>query len=109
MMPPGLAESVCLARLPGVGGAIRAVLALDERRIARPTRGRHPQRRHDRGDRAENYPSRDLDNSALLAGLLHHGVGQPVRGDLVGGLGTTALAGPGRLDRLAVGVEDRLL
>src|SRR3954471_23812121 len=109
MMPPVLTEPVRLPRLPGVAVAVRAILSLDERRIDRPTRARPPQRRHHRGDRAEDHPSRDLDDPALLAGLLHRGVGQPLRSDLVGGLGTTALAGPGRRDRLAVSVEDRLL
>ena len=78
--------------------AVRAILSLDERRIDRPTRARPPQRRHHRGDRAEDHPSRDLDDPTFLAGLLHRGVGQPLRSDLVGGLGTTALAGPASAD-----------
>src|SRR4051794_29602492 len=99
MMPPGLAESVRLPRLAGVAVAVRAVLPLDERRIDRPTRARHPQRRYRHGERAGHPPSRDHDGPALLASLLHRGVDQAPRSDLVGGPGATALAGPGRRDR----------
>ena len=109
MMPPLLTESVRLASLPSVAVAVRAVLAFDERCIHRPTRARHPQRRHHCGDRAENRPRRDLDDPALFTGLFDHGVGQPCGSDLIGRLGTTAFARPGWCDRLAIGVEDRLL
>src|SRR5271166_3215804 len=108
-MPPVLAESICLASLPGVAVPVRAVLTLDERRIEGPTCTRLSQRRCHCGYRAENRPSGDLYHPPFLACLLHHGVGEALRRDFVGSLGTTTFAGPRWRDGLPVGVENRFL
>ena len=105
MVPPVLAESIRLASLPGVAVPVRAVLTLDERRIDGPTRARLSQRRCHCGHRAENRPSGDLYHPPFLACLLHHGVGEALRRDFVGRLGTTTFAGPRWRDGLPVGVE----
>ena len=109
MKSPILAEPVRLAGLPGVAVPVRPVPALHERRVDRRAHARRPQRRQHRRHRAEDHPRGDLDHPALRARLLRHGIGQALRRDLVRGFGAPAFAGPGRGDRLPVGVQDRPL
>src|SRR4029079_1619441 len=96
VIPPLFREAIGLPRLPGVAVTIRAVLALDERRIDRPADLRHPPRQEHRGDRPEDDPRPDLDDAAPLAPLGHRRVAQARRRGPVRGPGPARLAGTGR-------------
>ena len=87
---------------------IRPVLPLHQRRVDRPARLRHAQGRDHRRHRAEDHSRGNRNHAALLSRLLHHGIGQALPRDLVRSLGTTSFTGPGRRDRLPVGIKDRV-